>query len=120
MKRVLVVGCSGAGKSVFARQLGEILNLPVIHLDRLQWLAGWIPRDKEEFRRLQLDAMEGSSWIVDGNYGATLDLRVPKEDTIFWLDYPGALCLYRAIKRYATYKHKVREDMGAGCSERLD
>ena len=52
MRRILVIGCCGAGKSVFSRKLGEKLGLPVVPLDRLFWLPGWRERPREEFDAL--------------------------------------------------------------------
>jgi len=59
-------------------------------------------------------------WIIDGNYGRTMDIRLRKADTIIYLDYPTYLCLFRAIKRRIQYHGKTRPDMGEGCKERID
>ena len=50
MKRIIVVGSQGSGKTRLSLALGKKLGLPVIHLDVLYWRPGWKPSDKEDFR----------------------------------------------------------------------
>lgn len=64
--RILIVGCGGAGKSTLARQLGQKLNLPVVHLDKIWWLPNWQNRSKEEFDILLDNELSESHWIIDG------------------------------------------------------
>jgi adenylate kinase family enzyme len=120
MKRVLVIGSSGSGKSTFATELGQKTGLPVIHLDREFWQPGWIetPRDKWSERIRQLIA--GDAWIIDGTYDRTLDIRLPRADTVIFLDFPRFTCMRRMIKRVIFNYGKVRPDMGPDCPERLD
>jgi adenylate kinase family enzyme len=75
MKRVLVIGSSGAGKSTFSRRLGEITGIKVIHLDKLHWRAGWVEPSKIEWRKTVEDNLKKEAWIMDGNYSGTLALR---------------------------------------------
>lgn len=120
MHRVLIVGNSGGGKSTLARRLGEQTGLPVIHLDVMFWKPGWVERDDAEFRVSVAEALQAPTWITDGNFGDTWDLRMPLADTIVWIDQPRALCLFRAIWRMVTYRHGGRPDMAEGCREALD
>ena len=120
MKRIAIIGCSGSGKSTLARQLRAILNIPVIHLDALFWQPGWVKIPGTEWLSIQENLVKQESWIIDGNYTSTLDVRLIPADTIIFLDYPRTLCLYRALKRRFTYEGKSRPDMAAGCSERID
>ena len=120
MRRILIVGNSGAGKSTLARALGQALGLPVIHLDVLYWRPGWTPSDDESFRAAVAQALAAPAWICDGNFGGTWDLRMPRADTIVWLDLPRLVCLARAIWRAATYRDGARPDMAEGCREKLD
>ncbi|HSV03586.1 MAG TPA: hypothetical protein VLI41_10315 [Phenylobacterium sp.] len=120
MRRILIVGNSGAGKSTLARALGQALGLPVIHLDVLYWRPGWTPSDDESFRGKVAEALAAPAWICDGNFGGTWDLRMPRADTIVWLDLPRLVCLARAIWRAATYRDGARPDMAEGCREKLD
>jgi adenylate kinase family enzyme len=120
MKRIAIIGSGGSGKSTLARELGKILKLPVYHLDALYWKPGWVRTPDEEWDQLMEALVSKEEWIIDGNYGRTMDIRLRKADTIIYLDYPTYLCLFRAIKRRIQYHRKTRPDMGEGCTERID
>lgn len=120
MRRVLVIGPCGAGKSTAARQLGDKSGLPVIHLDRIYWRAGWVEPPPEEFAARLDDALNGPAWIIDGNYGGSMELRMGHADTLVYLDFPIPLCLWRTVRRIWTYRGKSRPDVTEGCPERLD
>lgn len=120
MRRVSIIGSGGAGKSTLARQLGEMTGLPVIHLDQRFWRPGWTETPKAQWRETVENLVEGDEWIIDGNFGGTMDIRLAAADTVVFLDFPRLLCTYRAIKRAITYRNKTRPDMGPGCSEKFD
>ena len=120
MERIIIIGCGGAGKSTLARQLGEKLNLPVVHLDKLFWRPGWEHISREEFDRLHREALVKGKWIIDGNYDRTMAERVKYCDTIIYLDFSRAACLLGVAKRILTTYGTVRPDMGDGCPERFD
>lgn len=120
MERIIVIGCGGAGKSTLARQLGEKLGLPVVHLDKLFWRPGWVSVSQEEFDRLHEQAIAQPRWIVDGNFNRTMPRRLERCDTVIYLDFSRAACLLGVLKRIATTYGKVRPDMGEGCPERID
>lgn len=120
MKRVLIIGSSGAGKSTLARRLSEKTGLPLVHLDRLFWKPNWVETDKEEWKRILEVALAGDSWIIDGQFGGTLEMRLEKCDTVIFLDLPRAVCVYRVLKRVVTYKKGKRPDMADGCDEKFD
>lgn len=120
MERVLIIGCGGAGKSTLARQLGEKLNLPVVHLDSIFWLPGWVEMEKDEFDARIRAEMAKETWILDGNYNRTLPERIARCDTIIYLDFSRTACLYGIFKRLLTNIGKTRPDMGAGCKEKVD
>ena len=120
MKKVLVIGSSGSGKSTFARRLGEILKLPIIHLDSIFWHSDWVETPKDEWRTKVAKAIQGDSWILDGNYSATMDLRLPVCDTVIFLETPRIICVYRILKRVVTYKKGSRPDIPEGCNEKFD
>lgn len=120
MKRILILGCCGAGKSTFARALHEKTGLEVIHLDQLYWKPNWTETEPEEWRTIIEQEVEKPSWIMDGNYGGTIDIRIAKADTIFYLDYSTAKCLYRVCKRIIKHYGSTRPDMTGGCPERFD
>jgi adenylate kinase family enzyme len=120
MRRVLVIGISGAGKSTFSRALAAKTGLPLIHLDTEFWRPGWKITPREQWRAKVAELIEREAWIMDGSFGATLDLRLPRADTVVWFDYPRHACLRRALWRVATTYGRVREDLAPGCPEKLD
>jgi adenylate kinase family enzyme len=120
MKRIAIIGSPGSGKSTLARKLGEISGLPVFHLDRLFWNPGWVQSPKPVWIALQSALVAQDSWIIDGNYGATLHIRAAAADTIIFLDFPRYLCLGRAVKRVWQYRGSIRPDMAPGCPEKID
>jgi adenylate kinase family enzyme len=119
MQRVLVIGSGGAGKSTFAKRLGEATGLPVVHLDARYWRPGWNPTPKEEWTRTVDEIAARDAWIMDGNYGGTLDRRLAACDTVLFLDVPRAVCLWRALRRSLRYRGRSRPDMAPGCPERM-
>ncbi len=120
MQRVLIIGPCGGGKSTLARRLGAILGLPVVHLDAINWQPGWVMAPDDVFRARLLDAVRGPRWIIEGNYGGTLTLRLPFADAVIFLDFPRWRCVSRVVKRVVTHMGKTRPDMGAGCPEKFD
>ena len=101
MERILIIGCGGAGKSTLARQLGEKLNLPVVHLDKLFWKSGWVESTKAEIDEKIFWEMQKKCWIIDGNYTRTLPQRLKHCDTVIYLDFSRVACLLGVAKRNA-------------------
>lgn len=120
MKKIVLIGSGGSGKSTLARELGEKLNINVYHLDALFWKPGWVGVPKNEQRKVQHDLVGKEEWIIDGNYGGTMEIRLQAADTIIFLDIHRTICIYRAIKRMLKYRNKTRPDMGEGCEERFN
>jgi adenylate kinase family enzyme len=120
MKKILVIGSGGAGKSTFARRLSEILKIEVIHLDALYWQAGWVETPKPEWKQKVAALLAQDAWIMDGNYSGTLDLRLQACDTVIFLDIAPLICLWRIGKRLMQYRHQSRPDMAEGCHEKLN
>ena len=120
VQRVLVIGPCGSGKSTLSRELGDRLSLPVCHMDQLGWLPGWVETDKDELRE-KLEAIVATNrWLIEGNYGSTLHLRLPRADAIVYLDFPIGLCLWRLLRRTLSHRGTTRPDMTEGCHERFD
>ena len=119
MKRVVIVGCCGAGKSVFAKKLHVIIGLPLYHLDRLYWAPDWVPEDNTVFEQRLHDILRQDAWIMDGNYTRTIAPRLERADIVFFFDFPVWFCLQRIIKRGICYWGETRDDMAIGCREGL-
>ena len=122
MKRVLIIGNGGAGKSMLARKLGALTGLPVIHLDVEFWRPGWVETPDEEWDPHVAELLKGEHWIIDGNYGGTMDLRIAAADTVVFLDLPTRVCIWRIIDRALGGREggRRRPDMADGCDEKLD
>ena len=119
-KKILIVGCGGAGKSTLAVEMGNKFKLPVVHLDKLHWLPNWEMRPSEEFDSLLEDQLKKDEWIVDGNYDRTFELRLRYADLCIFLDYDTQLCIQSVIERVEKYKGTSRPDMTEGCNEQAD
>ena len=121
LRRVVILGCSGAGKSTFARALGEKLGAPVVHLDALFWRPGWTEPDPDAFRSAVAAAIVGDAWVTDGNFvSRTFDLRLPRADCILYIDQPRWLCVCRILWRWLTWYGRRRPDLAEGCFENFD
>lgn len=107
MHRVIVIGCCGSGKSVFSRALSDATGLPLCHLDLLYWSADGQTVPKAVFREKLRQELDKESWIIDGNYRSTMELRMQACDTVFFLDYPLEVC----IEGIKSRSGKPRSDM---------
>jgi adenylate kinase family enzyme len=122
MRRVLVLGSSGSGKSTFATRLSQTAGLPIVSLDALFWQPGWRASDPVSFETRVMEAANEPAWIMDGNYlsqGAGA-LRRAVADTIFWFDLPRWVCISGVLLRIAKTHGQVRPEMAAGCPEKID
>jgi len=120
MQKVLVIGCCGAGKSTFSKKLQAILNVELIHLDQYYHKPNWEEPAKEQWEGIVNNLVQKPSWVMDGNYKGTFDVRFKEADTIIYLDYSTIKCFWRVIKRIFKYHGTVRPDMPKGCEERFD
>lgn len=121
MNRIIVAGVSaGVGKSTFALKLGEKLQTPVHHLDSYYWKPGWTEASLEEFREAQKKLVQGECWIIEGNYSATMDIRLPRADTFIYLELPLWICVYRVLKRWIQNIGRTQSDLAEGCPEKMD
>lgn len=116
----MVIGCSGAGKSTFCSKLARLTGLPLVSLDAEFWRPGWVMTPRAEWRAKVQRLIAAESWIHDGTFGSSLDLRLPRADTVIWFDYPRHVCLRRIVWRIATTYGQVRPEMAPGCPERID
>ncbi|HEY8559314.1 MAG TPA: DNA topology modulation protein [Pyrinomonadaceae bacterium] len=120
MKKIVIIGSGGAGKSTLAQRLGEATGIEVIHLDKMHWLPGWTSPPKDEWRRTVERLLEKDEYVMDGNFNGTMEMRMQAADTVIYLDFPRTVCFFRALKRIFKYYNKTRPDMGEGCNERFD
>jgi adenylate kinase family enzyme len=119
MRRVLVIGSGGAGKSTLAARIAERTGLPLINLDACYWRAGWVETPPDEWAATVARLTAGEAWVMDGNYGGTLDARLAACDTVVFLDLPRLVCLAGIARRWLRYRGRTRPDLPDGCPERL-
>lgn len=120
MERVMIIGCCGAGKSTLARALHKIVGMPQYHLDQYYWKENWIETPEELWPPIVKELAAKDQWIIYGNYGGTMDIRIERADKVVFLDYSTSKCLYRVLGRIWKYHGQVRPDMPKGCRERFD
>ena len=107
MKKIIIIGCPGSGKSTFAKALHQRTGLPLYHLDNLFWNADRTAVDKNVFLERLNQILPKAAWIIDGNYASTMELRLQHCDTVFFLDFPLELCLRGVEER----RGKPRSDI---------
>ena len=120
MRRVLVIGSSGAGKTTLSTRLAAKLNVPVHYLDLHHWQPGWKYRDTAEAREIVRALTKTPEWVMDGNFAETFDLRMPRADSLIWLDYPRVTCIRRILTRTIKDYRQPKPDLPQGCPETFD
>jgi adenylate kinase family enzyme len=118
MRRIVVLGCSGAGKTTFARKLSEQLGVAHIELDALHWEPNWTSTPIERFREKVRSAIATAprGWVVCGQYSNVRDEVWPQADTVVWLDYPMTTVVNRVVKRTIA-RCRRGEELWGGCRE---
>lgn len=117
MKRVVIMGQPGSGKSTLARLMGAKTGLPVVHIDHIHWMSGWVERPKPEKIAMAMAAQNRDTWIMEGGLGATKDHRIARCDTLINLEFPLWLRFIRVVRRTLTHYGKTRDDLPDGCAE---
>ena len=121
--KIAILGTSGSGKSTLAKRLGKIYGLPVLHMDTVHFLPGWVERpfeEEEAIIRRFLDENE-KGWVIDGNYTKTCyDRRMAEADQIIVLWFGRFTCLRRVIARWWANRGRVRSSSAPGCEEKID
>ena len=117
--RIDIIGSFGAGKTILALQLGEILKTPVFHLDCYFWLPGWKEKPGDVRIKILKELIQQEQWIIEGTYLRSSEPRLQAADTIIFLDISTWLCLKRIFYRYFKDR-RPRPDLPAGCSSNLN
>ena len=120
--KISIIGYSGSGKSTLADKLATYYSIPKLHIDTLQFQPGWQESNRDwMLKEMQTFLAKNENWVIDGNYTwCCYEERMLEADQIIFLNFSPWTCLFRAFKRYLTYRGKVRESMAAGCPERFD
>jgi adenylate kinase family enzyme len=121
MQRILIIGCPGAGKTTLANKIAARSGLPLTHLDKLYHDNRFnYAEDALAWRNRVQKLVDEPAWIIDGNYKSTFDIRMPRADTIIYLDYPTWITVARAYKRRIHFRKTLRPDMPPNWKESLD
>ena len=119
--RILVMGCSGGGKSTLSQKIAARFGLAYVSIDRdVLWLPGWVQRDREEQRAIIVAKVQGERWIMDGTNPSTFDIRLPRTDLVIWVRMPRLLCIWGALSRWIKWMGRTRPEMAPGCIEKVD
>ncbi|MFB9952691.1 AAA family ATPase [Rhizobium puerariae] len=119
-QRIMVVGCSGGGKSTLSQKVARRFGLAYISIDRdVVWLPGWKQRGRDEQRRRIEELIGQERWIMDGTNPSTFDIRVPRSDIVIWVRMPRRVCVWGILSRWARYIGRTRPEMAPGCPERV-
>lgn len=120
LNRVLVIGCSGGGKSTLAQRLSTTMDINYISIDRdVRWMPGWKAREASERRTIVEKLIRDKRWIMDGTYPSSFDIRLPRTDLVLWVSVPRHVALISVYKRAYKYYGTTRSDMAEGCVEQL-
>lgn len=119
MKKVIIIGGNGSGKTTFAYKLAEKTKLPLVHTDSIYWQDNWKSVSREEFDGILRKELKKEEWIIDGNNIRSIPERLEVCDTVFYFDFPSFVCLWGVVSRCVKNYGKSRSDMGGYCPERL-
>lgn len=117
MNRIAIIGCGGSGKTHLAGRLGAALAIPVTHLDALHYDSDWNPIPADRFAALQRELATRPRWVADGNYAATLPIRLAAADTVIFLDLPAWVCLRGILHR--RLRHGAGQHVAIGVYDRI-
>ncbi len=119
--RILVIGCSGGGKSTLSQKIARRFGLAYISIDRdVLWLPGWVQRERPEQHSMIAELSAGERWIMDGTNTSTFDIRVPRGDLVIWVRMPRWLCVWGILSRWITNRGRTRPEMAPGCPEKME
>ena len=118
--RVLVIGCSGGGKSTLSDKIAKKYDLKLVSIDRdVRWLPGWQERKKDQQRTIISKIVKQERWVIDGSGASSFDLRLPRTDLVLWVRVPRHIALLGLARRVTRNFGSVRPFMADGCPERI-
>lgn len=120
VQRILVIGCSGGGKTTLSARIAALRDLEFQSLDRdVRWLPGWVERNRAEQRAIISQLAQREHWVMDGSGASSFDIRLPRTELVLWVRVPRHVALLGLMKRVSRYYGSVRPAMAEGCPEPL-
>jgi adenylate kinase family enzyme len=120
MKKIVIIGPPGSGKTAFANELGKTLEIDtVIHLDHFFWKPGWMRTTETERHAIILELTKKDEWIIEGNFLDTVDTQFSYASLVIWLNLSPFICLYRVVKRYFSYIGKEIPEVAPGYKDKI-
>ena len=107
MKKMIVIGCPGSGKTTFAERLNKITSIPLYHLDAIWHKPDKTHISREDFDQAISEIFNTSEWIIDGNYNRTIEMRLLECDTVFLFDLPTEVCIQGATDRLGKERYDL-------------
>lgn len=107
MKKVIIIGCPGSGKTTFAENLNRCTELPLFYLDAIWHKPDRTHISRDEYDKRLAEIFELNEWIIDGNYSRTIEERIQRCDTVFLFDLPTEICIQGAIERLGTPRYDL-------------
>ena len=107
MKKIIVIGCPGSGKTTFAEKLRDKMDIPLFYLDAIWHKPDRTHISREEFDVRLDEILKLESWIIDGNYSRTVERRIEACDTVFLFDLPTEVCLEGATLRLGKGRYDI-------------
>lgn len=120
VKKILILGISGTGKTFLSDKLSKLLDIPVYHLDKYIWKENWVEASQEELRKNVLEIVSKDKWIIEGWISPLAAEKIVEADMVLYLDYSGFRAVFGGIKRWWKNRGRVRREMPAGCIEKFD
>jgi len=118
--RIGVIGISGSGKSALARKLATKTGLPLFHMDQLFWKGNWEATPEPKYLERHKELIGKERWIIEGYVDEPMADRLQSADLVLYLDYPGYVCAWRAIKRWLMHRRTARPELPEDARERLE
>lgn len=112
MKKIMIIGGNGSGKTTFARQLSKQLDIPLIFIDKIYWTDNWTRADEDTANAVLKSEMQKDKWIIDGNHTSSIPERLKECDTVFYFDFSALDCLMGSIVRVIRNYGIQRDDVG--------
>lgn len=110
--KIVVVGVSASGKSMFARKLKAHTGLPITHMDSIWWKPGWTEVEEQEASARIKNIGSNDSWIIEGYIPESARVFLfERADTIFYLNYSRVVSSWRYIKRWWRHRKNPRPEL---------